>query len=78
MAGGMSLGKHSNVEGFMSHGYFWSATEKDSGRAYYRYLYYDLPDFPYRIKMWKYTTTDVAGVSGKSEVIISFIDYSVK
>ncbi|MBR5788573.1 MAG: hypothetical protein IKX99_00525 [Lachnospiraceae bacterium] len=38
----------------------------------------DLPDFPYRIKMWKYTTTDVAGVSGKSEVIISFIDYSVK
>ena len=38
----------------------------------------DLPDFPYRIKMWKYTTTDVAGVSGKSEMIISFIDYSVK
>ena len=38
----------------------------------------ELPDFPYRFKMWKYMTTDVAGVSGKSEMIISFIDYSVK
>ena len=38
----------------------------------------DLPDFPYRFKMWKYATKDVAGVSGKSEMIISFIDYSVK
>ncbi|MBR4438026.1 MAG: hypothetical protein IKY05_04715 [Bacteroidales bacterium] len=47
LAGGMSLGKHSNFEGIMSHGYFWSATEKDSGKAYYRYLYYDLPDFPF-------------------------------
>ena len=38
----------------------------------------DLPDFPYRIKMWKYATKDISGVSGKSELIISFIDYSVK
>ena len=38
----------------------------------------DLPDFPYRFKMWKYATKDVAGVSGKSEMLISFIDYSVK
>ncbi len=38
----------------------------------------ELPDFPYRFKMWKYATDDVAGVSGKSEMIISFIDYSVK
>jgi len=38
----------------------------------------DIPDFPYRIKMWKYATDDIAGVSGKSELIISFIDYSIK
>lgn len=38
----------------------------------------DLPDFPYRFNMWKYATSDVAGVSGKSELIISFVDYYVK
>ena len=38
----------------------------------------DLPDFPYGFKMWKYATKDVSGVSGKSEMIISFIDYTVK
>lgn len=38
----------------------------------------DIPDFPYRFKMWKYATKDVSGVSGKSELLISFIDYSVK
>lgn len=38
----------------------------------------DIPDFPYRFTMWKYATTDVSGVSGKSEVLISFVDYSVK
>lgn len=38
----------------------------------------DLPDFPYRFNMWKYASADVAGVSGKSELIISFVDYSVK
>lgn len=38
----------------------------------------DLPDFPYRFKMWKYATADIEGVSGKSELIISFIDYSLK
>lgn len=38
----------------------------------------DLPDFPYRFTMWKYATKDVAGVSGKSELLMSLIDYSVK
>lgn len=38
----------------------------------------DLPDFPYRFTMWKYSTKDVSGVSGKSEMIISLVDYSVK
>ena len=38
----------------------------------------DLPDFPYRFKMWKYALKDISGVSGKSELIISFVDYTVK
>lgn len=38
----------------------------------------DLPDFPYRFTMWKYATKDVAGVSGKSELLCSLVDYSVK
>lgn len=38
----------------------------------------DLPDFPYRFNMWEYASDDVSGVEGKSELIISFIDYCVK
>ena len=38
---------HHNFEGLLSYAYFWSSTEKDTGNAYYRYLYYDLPDFPF-------------------------------
>ena len=38
----------------------------------------DIPDFPYRFTMWKYSTSDVSGVSGKSELIVSLVDYSVK
>lgn len=38
----------------------------------------DLPDFPYRFNMWEYATDDVSGVEGKSELLISFVDYSVK
>ena len=38
----------------------------------------DLPDFPYRFNMWEYKTDDVSGVEGKSELLISFVDYSIK
>ncbi len=38
----------------------------------------DLPDFPYRMNMWEYAGDDVSGVEGKSEMLISFVDYSVK
>lgn len=38
----------------------------------------DIPDFPYRINMWEYAEDDVSGITGKSELIISFVDYSIK
>jgi len=47
LSGGMSQHDHNNFEGLLSYAYFWSSTDKDSGNAYYRYLYYDLPDFPF-------------------------------
>lgn len=47
LSGGMSQHSHHNFEGLLSYAYFWSSTEKDTGNAYYRYLYYDLPDFPF-------------------------------
>ena len=47
LSGGMSQHEHLSFEGLLSYAYFWSATEKDSDHAYYRYLYYDRPDFPF-------------------------------
>lgn len=39
----------------------------------------DLPDYPYRFTMWKYSTTAVIdGIAGYSNLSISFIDYSEK
>ena len=32
--------------GLSSYGMWWSASEMDSQKAYYRYIYYDEPDFP--------------------------------
>lgn len=40
--------------------------------------YEDLPDYPYDFKMWEYKTAAVDGISGKTELTISFIDYSRK
>ncbi|MBP5391075.1 MAG: hypothetical protein J6Y40_03225 [Bacteroidales bacterium] len=58
LSGGMSQHDHHNFEGLLSYAYFWSSTDKDSGNAYYRYLYYDLPDFPFG-----YTLKDGPGFS---------------
>lgn len=39
----------------------------------------DLPDYPYKFTMWQYSTTaSIDGISGQSNLNISFIDYSVK
>ena len=47
LAAGMSQHQHHSFQGLLSYAYFWSSTERDSKTAYYRYLYYDLPDFPF-------------------------------
>ena len=46
-SGGMSQNSHHNFQGLLTYAYFWSSAESDSNHAYYRYLYYDLPDFPF-------------------------------
>ncbi len=39
----------------------------------------DLPDYPYRFQMWKYTNVGaVEGIEGSVSLSISFIDYTVK
>jgi len=39
----------------------------------------DIPDYPYRFQMWRYTTVgDVEGVSGSVAMSISFVDYTIK
>lgn len=58
LSGGMSQNSHYNFEGLLSYAYFWSSTLRDDSNAYYRYLYYDLPDFPFN-----YTLKDGAGFS---------------
>lgn len=58
LSGGMSQHDHHNFEGLLNYAYFWSSSEKDSDNAYYRYLYYDLPDFPFG-----YTGKDGVGFS---------------
>ena len=47
LAAGMSQHQHHSFQGLLSYAYFWSSTQKDGQNAYYRYLYYDLPDFPF-------------------------------
>ena len=39
----------------------------------------DLPDYPYAFTMWEYANNaQVGGVSGNSDLTISFIDYTQK
>lgn len=39
----------------------------------------DLPDYPYKFSMWQYShSATIDGISGQSNLNISFIDYSVK
>ena len=47
LAVGMSQHQHHSFQGLLSYAYFWSSTAKDSQNSYYRYLYFDLPDFPF-------------------------------
>ena len=39
----------------------------------------DLPDYPYAMTMWEYTdNATLDGVSGLTDITISFIDYTQK
>lgn len=58
LSGGMTLNGYKYFTGLYSYAYFWSATEKDSDSAYYRYIYYNLPNFPFN-----YTAKDDMGAS---------------
>jgi len=47
LPGGNSLNSLRNYININQYGMWWSATEKDSKNAYYRYIHFDGPDFPY-------------------------------
>jgi len=47
LPGGNSLNSLRNYININQYGMWWSATEKDSKNAYYRYIHFDSPDFPY-------------------------------
>ena len=58
LPGGMGYDAFRHFEGFKSYAYFWSSTERDAAGAFYRYIYYDHPHFPFN-----YTAKDEAGFS---------------
>ena len=58
MPGGYSVNSHNNFTDIFVSAYFWSATEKDGDNAYFRYLHYDIGDFPFN-----YTTKNGLGAS---------------
>ncbi len=43
---GSSSMNHSNFNDFCKYGFWWSATEKGSDQAYFRYIYCDMNSFP--------------------------------
>ena len=43
---GQTFGKGESFLGLNEYGFWWSATEKDAGSGYYRYIWYDRGDFP--------------------------------
>lgn len=58
LATGYCVNNYHNYYGLFSNAYFWSSTESDGDNAYYRYIYYDLPNFPFG-----YTPKDEMGAS---------------
>ncbi|MCI1778914.1 MAG: hypothetical protein LKI53_03035 [Bacteroidales bacterium] len=58
LAAGRSTNDYNNYKNMFSSAYFWSSTEMDSDNAYYRYIYYNIPDFRYN-----YTSKTGSGFS---------------
>lgn len=46
LAAGSCTNDYNNYSGLFTYAFWWSATEKSSTEANYRYIYYDQPDFP--------------------------------
>ncbi len=47
LSAGSCTNDYNNYSGLASYAFWWSAAEKDSNNAYYRYIYSNLPDFNY-------------------------------
>lgn len=58
LATGTCANNYHYFTGLNTYAYFWSSTQMDSNNAYYRYLYYNLPNFPFN-----YATKDDMGAS---------------
>lgn len=58
LAGGSCTNNYNNYSGLFSYGFWWSASEMSSANAYYRYIYYNQPDFH-----MNYTDKDGFGAS---------------
>lgn len=46
LAAGSATNDYTQYSGLFEYGFWWSATERDADKAYYRYIFYDQPDFP--------------------------------
>lgn len=58
LSGGNSTNNYNNYSGMMNYGFWWSSSQMDSNKAYYRYLYYNRSDFDLN-----YTDKDGFGAS---------------
>ncbi len=47
LAAGYCVNNYNNYYGLSNNAYFWSSTEMNGADAYYRTLYYDMPNFPF-------------------------------
>ncbi len=47
LPGGSTSNKYKSFSNINQYGFWWSSTQKDLSKSYYRYIHFDLPDFPY-------------------------------
>ncbi len=47
LSAGSCTNSYNNYSGMFSYGFWWSSSEESSDKAYYRYIYYNRPDFDY-------------------------------
>ena len=47
LSGGSCTNNYNNYSGIMNYGFWWSSTEMSADKAFYRYIYYNRPDFDF-------------------------------